>query len=97
MRVEHEGRYAAVASKGGAATNPQWYASLLAEPVIELQDDTLTREYRVREVFGDEKDPWWRRGVDAYPDYADYQAQHRPPDPVFVLEPISGSTRSEQS
>jgi NAD(P)-dependent dehydrogenase (short-subunit alcohol dehydrogenase family) len=31
--VEHEGRYAAVASKGGAPTNPQWYASLLAEPV----------------------------------------------------------------
>ena len=26
MRVEHEGHYAAVASKGGAPTNPQWYA-----------------------------------------------------------------------
>jgi deazaflavin-dependent oxidoreductase (nitroreductase family) len=26
LRVEHEGSYAAVASKGGAPTNPQWYA-----------------------------------------------------------------------
>ena len=33
VRVEHEGRYAAVASKGGGPTNPQWYTSLLAEPV----------------------------------------------------------------
>lgn len=41
MRVEHEGRYAAVASKGGAPTNAQWYASLVAEPVIELQDGAV--------------------------------------------------------
>src|SRR5512144_181951 len=73
MRVEHEGRYAAVASKGGAPTNPQWYASLLAEPVIELQDGTVNREYQAREAFGDDKALWWRRAVDAYPDYADYQ------------------------
>jgi len=97
MRVEHEGRYAAVASKGGAAANPQWYASLLAEPVIELQDDTVTREYRAREVFGDEKALWWRRAVDAYPDYADYQRKTDRQIPVFVLEPISGSTRSQPS
>src|SRR5215204_1562739 len=61
MRVEHEGRYAAVASRGGAPTNPQWYASLVAEPDIELQDGTVTRQYRAREVFGDEKARWWRR------------------------------------
>jgi deazaflavin-dependent oxidoreductase (nitroreductase family) len=63
MRVEHEGRYAAVASKGGAPTNPQWYASLVAEPAIELQDGAVTREYRAREVFEDEKALWWRRSV----------------------------------
>ena len=28
MRVEHEGVYAAVASKGGAPEHPQWYANL---------------------------------------------------------------------
>ena len=55
MRVECEGRYAAVASKGGGPTNPQWYASLVAEPIIELQDGTVRREYRAREVFGEEK------------------------------------------
>lgn len=92
MRVEHEGRYAAVASKGGAPTNPRWYASLVAEPVIELQDGAVTREYRAREVFGDEKARWWRRAVDAYPDYADYQRKTDRQIPVFVLEPVNGDT-----
>jgi deazaflavin-dependent oxidoreductase (nitroreductase family) len=90
MRVEYEGRYAAVASKGGEPTNPQWYASLVAEPIIELQDGTVTRQYRAREVFGDEKALWWRRAVEAFPDYADYQRKTDRPIPVFVLEPIRG-------
>jgi F420H(2)-dependent quinone reductase len=41
--------------------------------------------------------PWWRGGVGAYPDYADYQRHTDRQIPVFVLEPISGSTRSQQS
>ena len=92
MRVEHEGRYAAVASQGGAPANPQWYASLAAEPLIELQDGAVTREYRAREVFGDERALWWRRAVNVYPDYADYQRRTDRQIPVFVLEPVSGGT-----
>jgi len=92
MRVEHDGRYAAVASKGGEPANPQWYASLVAEPLIELQDGALTREYQAREVFGDEKALWWRRAVDAYSDYADYQRRTDRQIPVFVLEPVGGAT-----
>ncbi|HLJ99556.1 MAG TPA: nitroreductase family deazaflavin-dependent oxidoreductase [Streptosporangiaceae bacterium] len=87
MRVEHDGHYAAVASQGGAPANPQWYASLVAEPRVELQDGTVSREYLAREVFGDEKDTWWRRAVAAYPDYADYQRRTDRQIPVFVLEP----------
>jgi len=87
MRVEHEGQYAAVASLGGAPKNPQWYASLLAEPVVLLQDGTVTREYRAGELSGEEKALWWRRAVDAYPDYADYQRKTDRQIPVFVLKP----------
>ncbi|MFI7417839.1 nitroreductase/quinone reductase family protein [Nonomuraea sp. NPDC049684] len=89
MRVEHEGRYAAVASLGGAPVNPQWYASVLAEPVVELQDGTATGVYRAREVSGEEKDAWWRRAVAAYPDYAGYQARTERRIPVLVLEPLA--------
>jgi deazaflavin-dependent oxidoreductase (nitroreductase family) len=87
--VEHEGRYAAVASQGGEPTSPKWYASLLAEPVVELQDGAVTREYRAREVIGDEKALWWRRAVDAYPAYADYQRRTDRQIPVLVLDPVS--------
>ncbi len=38
MRVEHDGRYAAVASLGGAPKNPVWYYNLRANPRVELQD-----------------------------------------------------------
>jgi deazaflavin-dependent oxidoreductase (nitroreductase family) len=95
MRVEHESSYAAVASNGAQPTNPQWYPSLLAEPVIELQDRTVTRRYRAREVFGDEKALWWRRAVDAFPDYADYQRTTDRQIPVFVLEPLDGGTPAD--
>ncbi|MFL6075722.1 MAG: nitroreductase family deazaflavin-dependent oxidoreductase [Mycobacteriales bacterium] len=90
MRVEHEGRYAAVASNGGGPRNPHWYASLVADPVIELQDGTVTREYRAREVFGAERAVWWRRAVAAFPDYAGYQRGTGRQIPVLVLEPTGG-------
>ncbi|MEV0269411.1 nitroreductase family deazaflavin-dependent oxidoreductase [Hamadaea sp. NPDC050747] len=88
MRVEHDGQYAAVASQGGAPKNPQWYASLVAEPIIDLQDGRLTQQYRAREVFGDEKALWWERAVQAYPPYADYQLKTNRQIPVFVLDPV---------
>ena len=41
MRVEHDGRYALVASKGGAPEHPTWYHNLVAHPHVELQDGTV--------------------------------------------------------
>jgi deazaflavin-dependent oxidoreductase (nitroreductase family) len=87
MRVEHNGQYVAVASKGGAPTHPEWYASLLAEPLVELQDGAAAGEYRVREVSGEEKATWWTRAVEAFPDYADYQRKTDRQIPVLLLEP----------
>jgi F420H(2)-dependent quinone reductase len=89
MRVEHEGRYAIVASLGGAPKNPVWYHNVKAEPHVELQDGTETKDFRAREVSGQEKAVWWERAVAAYPDYADYQKRTTRQIPVFVLEPIA--------
>jgi deazaflavin-dependent oxidoreductase (nitroreductase family) len=88
MRVEHGGRYAVVASMGGAARNPVWYYNLKKHPQAELQDGAVTRDYSVREVSGDEKAVWWERAVEAWPDYAKYQTRTDRQIPVFVLEPI---------
>lgn len=58
MRVERDGTYAAVASLGGAPKHPQWYFNLRADPRVELQDEGVRRDYRAREVEGDEKALW---------------------------------------
>jgi deazaflavin-dependent oxidoreductase (nitroreductase family) len=91
MRVEHEGRYAAVASLGGAPKHPVWYHNVKADPRVELRDGTELRDMQAREVTGAEKDEWWERAVAAYPPYADYQKKTDRIIPVFVLEPIEES------
>lgn len=88
MRVEHEGRYAAVASLGGAPKHPVWYHNVKGDPHVELQDGPVKRDMRAREITGAEKDEWWERAVAAYPPYADYQKKTDRVIPVFVLEPF---------
>jgi deazaflavin-dependent oxidoreductase (nitroreductase family) len=85
MRVEHEGEYALVASKGGAPTHPVWYYNLKADPrAVTIQDGPEPFEVQVREVSGDERAVWWARAISAYPPYADYQTKTDREIPVFV-------------
>lgn len=90
MRVEHEGRYAVVASQGGAPKHPVWYHNVVSDPHVELQDGPVHQDMTAREVTGDEKKVWWERAVAAYPPYADYQKKTEREIPVFVLEPVAG-------
>ncbi|WP_324788169.1 nitroreductase family deazaflavin-dependent oxidoreductase [Streptomyces sp. H51] len=87
MRVEHQGRYAAVASRGGAPTHPVWYHNVTNDPHVELQDGPVKRDMVAREVRGAEKAEWWERAVAAFPPYAEYQRKTEREIPVFVLEP----------
>lgn len=89
MRVEHNGEYAVVASLGGAPQHPVWYYNVVQNPRVELQDGLVSRDYDAREVFGDEKATWWKRAVEAWPDYANYQTKTDRQIPVFVLTPVS--------
>jgi deazaflavin-dependent oxidoreductase (nitroreductase family) len=86
MRVEHEGSYAAVASKGGAPEHPDWYRNLLADPDVEVQDGPQKWDMVARELSGDERAQWWERAVAAFPPYADYQVKTDRQIPVFLLE-----------
>ena len=89
MRIEHDGEYAVVASRGGAPTNPEWYYNLVANPHVELQDGPAKGDYLAREVQGEEKAVWWERSVAAFPDYASYQEKTDRQIPVFVLTPVT--------
>ena len=85
MRVEHEGEYALVASKGGAPKHPVWYHNLKADPeAVTIQDGPEPFDVTVREVSGEERAQWWERAVAAYPPYAEYQENTDREIPVFV-------------
>lgn len=89
MRIEHDGVYAAVASKGGAATHPAWYHNLVATPELLLQDGASTTRRRARLATDVERAAWWPRCVEAFPPYADYEvAAGERVIPVFLLEPV---------
>jgi len=85
--TDGEGRYAVIGSQGGAPTNPNWVHNLRANPVARLQDGADVHDLAVREVDGDEKATWWRRAVEVWPGYDDYQAATDRRIPLFVLEP----------
>jgi deazaflavin-dependent oxidoreductase (nitroreductase family) len=88
MRVEHDGNYAAVASKGGAPEHPAWYQNFVDHPTVELQDESARGDYSARELSGEERELWWGRAVDVWPDYAEYQTKTNRQIPVFLLEPV---------
>jgi deazaflavin-dependent oxidoreductase (nitroreductase family) len=88
MRVEHDGVYAAVASKGGAPEHPTWYHNLVAHPDVELQDGAEKHTYRARISQGEERAQWWERSVRQYSPYAEYQEKTDREIPVFLLERV---------
>jgi F420H(2)-dependent quinone reductase len=89
MRVEHDGVYALVASKGGAPAHPTWYHNLRADPHIELQDGPRRGDYVVRLAEGDERAQWWDRAVAVWPAYADYATKTDREIPLFLAEPVT--------
>ncbi|MBK4347144.1 nitroreductase family deazaflavin-dependent oxidoreductase [Lacisediminihabitans changchengi] len=88
MRVEHDGEYVAVASLGGAPKHPVWYFNLKEHPLVELQDGAVKRDYRARELEGDERDVWWDRAVATWPDYVEYTKKTDRVIPLFLLTPV---------
>jgi deazaflavin-dependent oxidoreductase (nitroreductase family) len=87
MKVEHEGQYAIVASKGGAKEHPGWYHNLMADPKVLVQDGPAPFETTVRLLSGEERAGWWERSVEAFSPYAEYQEKTDREIPLFITEP----------
>ncbi len=88
MRVEHDGEYAIVASKGGHPEHPGWYHNLVADARVDIQDGPEPVAYEVRVVGADERAAWWARSVAAFPPYAEYQERTDRQIPVFIASPV---------
>jgi len=88
MRVERDGEYVAVASKGGADDQPEWYYNFLAHPLVELQDGPVKKTYTARVLAGEERADWWEHAVATWSTYAEYEKKTEREIPVFLLEPV---------
>jgi deazaflavin-dependent oxidoreductase (nitroreductase family) len=87
MRVEHDGAYLMVASKGGAPSHPVWYHNLRADPTALMVQDKADRfDATARELEGEEREVWWQRAVEAFPNYAEYQRGTDRQIPVLLVE-----------
>ena len=86
MRVERDGAYLAVASKGGADDDPAWADNFRRRPEVDLQDKAEKHTYRVRELSGEEREDWWSHAVATWGTYAEYQQKTDRQIPIFLLE-----------
>jgi deazaflavin-dependent oxidoreductase (nitroreductase family) len=85
---EDGGKYFVIASKGGAPEHPGWYRNILADPVVEVQVGTKKLKARARTADGAERTRLWKKSLDFWPPYADYQTKTQREIPVVVLEPM---------
>ena len=87
QRVEHDGRYVVVASKGGTPEQPEWYLNLVEHPEVTLQDGERVMDFQARTATPEERSEWWPRATAAWPDYDEYQKRTDRQIPVVILEP----------
>jgi deazaflavin-dependent oxidoreductase (nitroreductase family) len=88
VRIEHDGRYLVVASKGGAARNPAWYHNIKAHPDVQIQDGAVTANYSAREIESDERAAWWSLAVKEWPFFEEYAGKTERLIPLLELAPV---------
>ena len=82
------GNHFVVASKGGAPEHPGWYRNILANPDVEVQVATKKMKARARTTEGEERFRLWKKALEFWPPYADYQFKTEREIPVVVLDPV---------
>ena len=83
-----EGGVVVIASKGGAPEHPGWYRNLVAHPDTEVQVGTEKMQARARTTAGEERHRLWKKALEFWPSYADYQLKTEREIPVVVLDPV---------
>lgn len=86
-RVDFDGGYAVMASKGGSPDNPDWYHNLRANPDAKVELGHETIPVRARVLEGAEKDRAWEKITSERPAFAEYQEKTERTIPVLLLEP----------
>jgi deazaflavin-dependent oxidoreductase (nitroreductase family) len=86
MYVRLDGRLLVIASNAGAATHPDWYRNLVADPAVTVEVDGAEYAATARPL-GEERDEMFARIVAQYPFFADHQKGVDRTIPVVELTP----------
>jgi deazaflavin-dependent oxidoreductase (nitroreductase family) len=83
--------YIVIASKGGAPTNPAWFANIKANPEVEVEvpTETGTEKFKARASVVDDRgehDRLYEQMTKIWPAFADYQKRTDRLIPVVRLE-----------
>jgi deazaflavin-dependent oxidoreductase (nitroreductase family) len=76
------------ASKGGAATNPDWFHNLVAHPDVTVEIGTESFAAHAHVAEGEERETIWERQKRDWPGFAEYEEKTKGirEIPVVVLE-----------
>ena len=80
-----DGRYAIVASNGGATTHPDWYYNLKANPRITVEVGAQTFTVLAEELDDTARAELWPKLVAEAPQVGEFQTRITRQIPVFVL------------
>jgi deazaflavin-dependent oxidoreductase (nitroreductase family) len=82
-------RYVIMASKGGAAENPSWFANVVANPEVTVEADGETFKAHAHVYTeGAERDRLWNAHAAAHPQFNGYVAKTSRVIPAIALERI---------
>jgi deazaflavin-dependent oxidoreductase (nitroreductase family) len=81
-------RFVVLGSNGGAATHPDWYHNLRANPLVTVEVASERFDARARVAANDERDRLWQEFKNEIPVLADYEQKTSRQIPVVVLERV---------
>jgi deazaflavin-dependent oxidoreductase (nitroreductase family) len=80
--------YVVIASKGGAANNPDWYYNILANPRLSVEVGTETFDVDAKIAEEPERTRLYNKMVERMPGFDDYRRRTERVIPVIVLKPV---------
>lgn len=87
--ISDNDRFVIAAAYSGSDTDPAWWHNLRANPRGEVQVMGSTIEVVAAEASADARPELWRRLVQMYPYFADYEKRTSRVIPVVILTPVT--------
>ena len=73
VAIPHDDGWVVIASNFGQQRHPSWYYNLRAHPQVSVSFEGQAREMVARELWGEERDRWYERGIQIFPGWNSYR------------------------